>query len=147
MLTLPQTAEYALRAIYFIAEAPGGDPVRVGDIAAALKVPRNYLSKTLFQLARAGVLRSTRGPRGGFQLAKPPARLTLAEIVAPFLPAGKRACVLGRPTCSDAAPCPAHGSWKQIADRMRAFFGATTVADLLAAPQRRQSISGRQRGA
>lgn len=131
MLTLPQTAEYALRAIYFIAEAPAGEPVRVGDIAAALKVPRNYLSKTLYQLARAGVLQSTRGPRGGFQLGKPPARLTLAEVVGPFLPADGHACVLGRATCSDAAPCAAHGRWKGVADRMRTFFDQTTIADLI----------------
>ena len=102
MLTLPQTAEYALRAVAFIAEAPDGGPVRVGDIAVALKAPRNYLSKTLYRLVGAGVLRSTRGPHGGFQLAKPPTRLTLTEIVGPFLPAEGRTCVLGRTRCSDA---------------------------------------------
>ncbi len=56
MLTLPQTAEYALRAVYVIAEAPGNVPVRVGKIAAALEVSRHYLSKTLYQLASAGVV-------------------------------------------------------------------------------------------
>lgn len=132
MLTLPQTAEYALRAVYFIAEAPGGEPVRVGEIAAALRVPRNYLSKTLHQLARARVLRSTRGPLGGFQLAVPAERLTLAQVVGPFLPAEGRACVLGRTACSDAAPCAAHEHWKAVAEQMRAFFRRTTVADLLA---------------
>jgi Rrf2 family protein len=133
MLTLPRTAAYALRAVEFIAGAPAGEPVRVGEIAAALKVPRNYLSKTLHQLARAGVLHSTRGPRGGFRLAKRPARLTLAEVVGPFLPAEGRVCVLGRAACSDSAPCPAHGRWKEVAALMRGFFARTTVADLTAA--------------
>lgn len=134
MLKLPQTAEYALRAVYYIAEAPDEAPVRVSDVAAALGVPRNYLSKTLHQLARAGVLHSTRGPRGGFRLASAPGRLTLAEVVGPFLPAEGRACVLGRPRCSDAAPCAAHGRWKLVAERMREFFGNTTVGDLIASP-------------
>ena len=139
MLTLPQTAEYALRAVYFIAEAPAGEPVRVGDIAAALDVPRNYLSKTLHQLVRAGVLQSTRGPLGGFQLATTPARLPLGDIVRPFLPAEGRACVLGRPSCSDISPCAAHEMWKEASSRMRAFFDRTTVADLIDAgvPSRR----------
>lgn len=131
MLTLPQTAEYALRAVYFIAESPDDAPVRVDDVAEALKIPRNYLSKTLHQLARAGVLRSTRGPLGGFQLAKPADRLTLMEVVGPFLPAEGRACVLGRATCSDAAPCAAHHRWKLVSERMRTFFGGTTIADLV----------------
>ena len=131
MLTLPQTAEYALRAVYFIAESPGGAPVPVGDIASALQVPRNYLSKTLHQLARAGILQSTRGPLGGFQLAYPPERLVLGAIVRPFLPAEGKACVLGRPRCSDLAPCAAHHLWKDAAERMRRFFDDTTVADLM----------------
>jgi Rrf2 family protein len=83
------------------------------------------------------VLHSTRGPRGGFRLAAPPERITLAEVVGPFLPAEGRACVLGRSRCSDAAPCAAHHRWKLVAERMRTFFGETTVADLIAAPNER----------
>jgi Rrf2 family protein len=131
MLTLPQTAEYALRAVYYLGESPGGAPVPVSDIASALQVPRNYLSKTLHQLAKAGILHSTRGPLGGFQLARAPDRLVLGEVVRPFLPAEGRACVLGRPRCSDLTPCAAHHRWKEAADRMRHFFDHTTVADLL----------------
>ena len=131
MLTLPQTAEYALRAVYFIADSPGGAPVPVSDIASALHVPRNYLSKTLHQLARVGILQSTRGPLGGFQLAHPPERLVLGAIVRPFLPPEGKACVLGRPRCSDLTPCAAHHRWKDASERMRRFFDDTTVADLL----------------
>ena len=62
-MLLSQTSEYALRAVLYIAECDG--PVSVGEIAEAVGVPQNYLSKTLHQLARAGVLRSARGPAGG----------------------------------------------------------------------------------
>ena len=134
MLRLPQTAEYALRAVYFIAEAAEDAPVGVEAIAAATKIPRNYLSKTLYQLVGAGVLSSTRGPRGGFWLAKLPSRIALAEIIRPFLPPEGRVCVLGRATCSDAAPCAAHERWKAVAQPMRGFFAHTTVADLVDAP-------------
>ena len=137
MLTLPQTAEYALRAVNFIAEGSGARPLQVGEIAAAIKVPRNYLSKTLHQLARAGVLRSTRGPNGGFVLGKPAGELTLAEVVGPFLPAEGRACVLGRARCNDAAPCAAHHHWKPVSERLRTFFEATTIADLGGKPMPR----------
>ncbi|MEK6688644.1 MAG: Rrf2 family transcriptional regulator, partial [Gemmatimonadota bacterium] len=60
MVGLPQTAEYALRAVLHIASKP--DLVRVATLAEELDIPRNYLSKTLHQLARAGILQSTRGP-------------------------------------------------------------------------------------
>ncbi len=127
---LSQTAEYALRAVLHLAERPPGHPVPVGDIAEALDVPRNYLSKTLHQLARAGVLTSTFGPGGGFQLAAPAESLALARVVGPFDSAGTRHCLLGRARCADADPCPAHARWKGISAQIEQFFAATTVADL-----------------
>ena len=135
MLTLPQTAEYALKAVAYIAAAEAeGRPARVPEIAEALDVPRNYLSKTLHQLARAGVLLSTRGPQGGFRLAHAPDRVHQNTIVAPFLPAGGPVCILGRNACSDVRPCAAHHRWKPVREQMNAFFAKTSVADLLASP-------------
>lgn len=131
MLSLPQTAIYALRAVYAIAEQEQGAPVRVDEIAARLKVPRNYLSKTLHQLTRAGVLKSVRGPKGGFTLVKRAAQLPLSDVITPFLPQEGKLCVMGRGACNDRNPCAAHHRWKVVAAEMRTFFNRTTVADLV----------------
>lgn len=125
------TSQYAIRAVVYIATRGADHPVRVTPMAAALKVPRNYLSKTLHLLARAGVLRSTRGPLGGFQLAVPPAKLTLARVTAPFDEAGARHCLLGRPQCSAQRPCAAHASWSALSDSLQDFFQRTTIEDLV----------------
>jgi Rrf2 family protein len=125
------TSQYAIRAVVYVATHATEAPVRVAPMAAALKVPRNYLSKTLHLLARAGVLRSTRGPLGGFQLAVPAAKLTLARVTAPFDEAGARHCLLGRPRCGDDHPCAAHAHWSAVSDSLQTFFRETTVADLL----------------
>ncbi|NOT07337.1 MAG: Rrf2 family transcriptional regulator [Gemmatimonadales bacterium] len=115
----------------YIAEHAADGPVRVDDIAAALRTPRNYLSKTLHILARAGVLRSARGPKGGFQLADPPDRLALSRVVGPFEPAGERRCLVGRANCGDTHPCQAHHRWSRVAASVENFFRQTMVADLL----------------
>lgn len=128
---LSQTAEYALRAVLHIAEHGTDHPVPVGDIAVALDVPRNYLSKTLHQLSRAGVVTSTFGPGGGFMLGARPEALTLDRIIAPFDTSSERHCLLGQARCRDSAPCPAHGRWKNIAEQIHAFFATTSVADIL----------------
>jgi Rrf2 family protein len=129
---LSQTAEYALRTVLLIAERGVAGPVGVDQIAQELGVPRNYLSKTLHQLARAGVLSSTRGPGGGFRLAVPAARLRLVRVIEPFddIGAGRR-CLLGRPVCSDRTACRVHGRWKATGEAVAAFFQDTTVAELL----------------
>lgn len=128
---LNSTAQTALRAVLCIAEQGDDRPMRVDDIAAALDCPRNYLSKTLHALTRAGILNSTRGPKGGFRLADPAARLALARVVRPFEPAGERRCLMGRATCGDAHPCVVHHRWSRTAAAVENFFGQTTVADLL----------------
>jgi Rrf2 family protein len=133
---LSQTAEYALRAVLFLADRDGA-PASVDDIAAALHVPRNYLSKTLHRLAAEGVLASARGRGGGFRLAVDPGRLTLLRIVEPFdRLTGERRCLLGRPECSDRSPCPAHRQWGAVSERVAAFFRERTVADLLRGGER-----------
>ena len=116
----------------YVATNGADTPVRVGPIASALGVPQNYLSKTLHQLARAGVLRSVRGPRGGFQLAVPPERLTLTRVVGQFDEVGQRHCLLGRPQCGDRSPCAAHVRWAALSESLQGFFGGTTIADLMA---------------
>ena len=129
---LSQTAEYALRTVLFLGDHQDRTLVRVGELAETLGIPRNYLSKTLHQLARAGVLASSRGKLGGFRLARPADRISLAEVIAPFDgPTAARTCLLGRAVCSDQCPCAAHARWKGVSARVSDFFRETTVAELL----------------
>jgi len=129
---LSQTAEYALRAVLYLAQSDDPKPVRVGQVASALRIPRNYLSKIFHQLARGGVLVSLRGKAGGFQLAGPPDQLALSAIVRPFDRLDeRRRCLLGRPQCTDRNACTAHTRWKEVAEKVADFFRETTVADLL----------------
>lgn len=130
-MLLSQTAEYALRAVIHIAQHAGDGPVRANAIAPALGVPANYLAKTLHQLVRAGVLRSARGPQGGFRLARPAAALTIAQIVACFTDTGERRCLLADRPCGEDPGCPVHARWRPVAAHMYGFLGTTTIADLL----------------
>jgi Rrf2 family protein len=130
---LSNTAESALRAVLYLARHAQEHAVRVDEMAEALAVPRNYLSKTLHILAKRGVLASTRGPRGGFMLGVPASELTLNAIVEPFDPIeARKTCLLGRKKCSDRDPCTVHWRWRSIADQIANFFQQTTVGDLIA---------------
>ena len=128
---LSSTAQQALHAVVCIASNRDAGPVRVDEVAAVLECPRNYLSKTLHVLARAKVLRSERGPRGGFRLAAPAGKTTLAHVIAPFRPAEERRCLVGRASCGTSNPCAAHDRWSKVQRRMDDFFEKTTIAMLL----------------
>jgi len=129
---LSATAEYAVRAVVYLARDGTGGPVQAQALAEATDVPISYMRKVLHELVRAGVLESTRGKHGGFRLAVRPEKLQLLTVVSRFdrIRPGKR-CLLGRQECSDQDPCPVHDRWKAAAEEVASFFSETTVADVL----------------
>jgi Rrf2 family protein len=141
LMWLNGTAQTALHAVLCIAESASAGPVSVSTIAARLSCPRNYLSKTLHQLARAGILRAVRGPAGGFLLAVRAEALSLAMVIAPLVHRTQPRCLLGRPTCQDKTPCPAHDRWSALRGAFDDFLQQTSIADLLASPDQLALVS------
>jgi Rrf2 family protein len=107
--------------------------VRADEIASKLDVPRNYLSKILHELARTGLLSSTRGRKGGFCLGRSPSEITLLQVVEQFESFGEeRACFLGQLECSDGNPCAMHGRWSTVRDRVDRLLEGTTLLEVAA---------------
>ncbi|HYC50367.1 MAG TPA: Rrf2 family transcriptional regulator [Gemmatimonadaceae bacterium] len=127
---LSQTVEYALRATLYIARQ-GTRAVRIPEIAAEVDAPPGYLSKILGQLAREGILESTRGRTGGFRLASTQRRATLGSIIAVFGEPERRRCLLGHGVCGRNPDCAVHDKWAPIAQTSSDFFAHTTLADLV----------------
>lgn len=136
---LSMTSDHALRAVLVLARYYGQRPVRANEIAEQTATPGNYLAKTLNALAKAGVVTSSRGPTGGFALAQPPHRITLARVVDCFdEPRAQTRCLLGTRPCDPQRPCSAHAVWTEVQQARRAPLAQTTVADLL--DQRRGTV-------
>ena len=127
---LSHTAEYALRAMLYLAQR-SPEPVRLPEIAAEIRAPSRYLAKILSQLARAGVLNSTRGPAGGFQLAAGHQDASLFSIIAVFEQPTHRRCLLGHGVCGHNPGCTVHEKWAPIAQSTADFFARTTIGELV----------------
>lgn len=128
---LNQSAEYALRALLYMAQGDGS-AYKASAIAGALGIPTAYLGKVVQQLAKAGVLTSGRGPTGGYSLARGPGEISLGEIAAPFQALRPQSqCLLGNRTCDRAQPCVSHDRWRRINDEVAAHLNNTTLADML----------------
>jgi Rrf2 family protein len=80
-MKLSRSTGYAVLAVGYIAQRQGQGVVLSQDIAEAYDIPLEYLLKILQQLVRANILRSKRGPRGGFSLARPTTKITMLEII------------------------------------------------------------------
>ena len=130
---LSQTAEYALRAIVYLA-GRDGKPVTAQNLAVAARVPADYLSKVLRILGRTGIVLAQRGKRGGFLLAKPAETLTILDVVNAVNPIPRiHTCPL-RIRSHGSHLCALHKRIDTAMVMMEEAFGATTIADILNDP-------------
>jgi Rrf2 family iron-sulfur cluster assembly transcriptional regulator len=127
-MLLSQTAEYALRAMAWLAYDRPDAPVRAQDLSAGTGIPPHYLSKILRRLVLAGLLESQKGQGGGFSLARPPEAITFEEVLIAVdaYPVQGR-CAFGWGACSEANPCPLHSSWTLLSDAVHTWAANTTL--------------------
>ena len=120
----------------------------VKQIAAEEDIPTHFLAKILQQLARKGLLRSSKGPTGGFSLRVPADEVRLLDIVEALDGLTEyEKCASGLSECSDDMPCPLHDSWKGLRSRIMDYLGRNTIADLAKAlEQKRRMIDKQRRG-
>lgn len=149
-MLLPQTAEYALRALACLVDLDASEGLRSADIAERSGVPGAYLQKVLRRLVEAGLLDSQRGHGGGFRLARKPSAIRFLDVLeATEFDMNPKACAFGWDRCDVARPCPLHPAYAELKDTMREWAARTTLADVLpvarSRPTRQPASSGRRR--
>jgi Rrf2 family transcriptional regulator, iron-sulfur cluster assembly transcription factor len=126
-----RSSEYAIRAFIHLATVPEGKYAMVKQIAEQEGVPAHFLAKILQQLARKGLLRSSKGPTGGFTLRVPAEDISLMQIVDALDGlTDYHKCPTGLAECTDTAPCGMHDTWKGLRSRIMEYLDRTTIADL-----------------
>ena len=138
-----RSAEYAIRAFVNLAQVQEGKYAMVKNIAQEEGIPAHFLAKILQQLARKGLLRSSKGPTGGFALRVTAVDVRLLDIVealdglAPY-----QQCASGLAECSDEMPCSMHDSWIGLRSRIMDYLWKNTIADLVKAlDQKKKSLA------
>ncbi|MCA9119456.1 MAG: Rrf2 family transcriptional regulator [Planctomycetaceae bacterium] len=136
---ISQTAEYALRAVVYLADQEGAPRTNV-QIAEATQVPTGYLAKVMQGLSRARIVNSQRGLNGGFTLKQLPTELTVLEVINAIDPIRRiHECPLGLPSHGKSL-CPLHQRIDNAAASVEAAFGDTTITDLLDVPKARRPL-------
>lgn len=128
---ISQTAEYALRAMVYLAQYPDR-PRTNQQIARVARVPVGYLAKVLQSLSKAGLIRSRRGLGGGFTLAKPAREVTIYEIVQAVDPIPRlTSCPLNLKAHRERL-CPLHRRLDNAWELVEQSFRQTTLWELIA---------------
>jgi Rrf2 family transcriptional regulator, cysteine metabolism repressor len=116
VLVITSKSPYAVRALTELARRGSSAPVPIGEIARARGIPVQFLEGLFATLRRAGILQSQRGVKGGYTFARPPAEISVLEVVE----------LLEGELGPDAAGPP----WTELVDSVKSVLRSSTIADV-----------------
>jgi Rrf2 family cysteine metabolism transcriptional repressor len=131
--------EYGVRLMVQLARHYGRGPVSLAGVAAEEDLPRAYLEQLVVSLRAAGLVTSTRGAHGGYELARAPETIAMGEVLRALEgPIAPMICASDDPehatTCARSARCTVNVLWVRVRDAVTTALDSMTLADL--APQR-----------
>lgn len=133
-MRLSTKGRYAVMAMVDLARHGSDGPVALADIALRREISLPYLEQLFAKLRRGGLVRSVRGPGGGYLLAQPSGGLRIADIiVAVDEPIQATRCEKHSPLgChSDKSRCLTHDLWEELGNQIHLYLSSITVEDVL----------------
>jgi len=129
---LSRPAEYALRAMTYLARLESDERIQTRSLAEAINVPAPFLSKIMRSLTSVGILDAKKGHHGGFILARPPGDVRFIDILraVDFEPTADH-CLFGLGNCDANNPCPLHPEWSILKGQIEDWARSHTLGDFL----------------
>ncbi|MEW6568553.1 MAG: Rrf2 family transcriptional regulator [Chloroflexota bacterium] len=131
-MQITRQADYAVRAVLYLAGLGENGRAPTGQIARKQHVPPSFLAKIVSQLSVAGVLHTSRGARGGVSLARDPHDISLLEVIEVIDgPIALNECVIDPTVCDYRDDCPVHRIWCESQEYLVGHLKRTTFGELL----------------
>ncbi|MDA0262163.1 MAG: Rrf2 family transcriptional regulator [Proteobacteria bacterium] len=134
-MKLSTKGRYAVMAMVDLTMAGAGAPVSLADIADRQEISVSYLEQLFAKMRRHGLVKSVRGPGGGYVLGRLPEELRISDIVRAVDESLKQTrCTTGSATgCSGSqGRCVAHDLWEELGNQIHLFLSSVTLADVVA---------------
>ena len=123
---------YGVRILADIAAHQNGAPRLIREISESQKLSQKYVSRLVLALKKGGFIKSIRGARGGYILAKNPNDMNLLEVLEAMEgPISLAKCVLNPKKCKESAHCVTRNVWCALNGRVRESFAAIKMAEVL----------------
>ena len=138
-MKISRKADYALRAVLYIAKQPAEKRNSINAIAESESVPRDFLAKILKELTRSEILKSYQGVHGGYQMAKAPNQVSVLDVIeAMDGPLGLNLCVRGEDgcDCEKSQRCSMYPFWDKMQKQVKSMLKNETVGKMKTAKSR-----------
>jgi len=133
-MRLSTKGRYAVMAMIDLAANSAGQPVSLADIATRQDISLSYLEQLFARLRKGGLVKSVRGPGGGYLLAFPAESTRISDIIlAVDEPIRTTRCFLGSPAGCHAnrSRCQTHDLWEELGNQIHRFLSSVSVADVV----------------
>lgn len=118
-MRLTRAADYGIRALVYLATQPPDKVCLISDISARQDIPEKFLAKIMQILSKGGIVRSYRGVKGGFSLARSPKDINLRQIIECIEDRiALNTCLIGDRSCDRTPDCPVHPIWREAQARL-----------------------------
>jgi len=144
-MKLTRGGEYGIRGVLYLAKQAEGKVSMLSAIAKDQEVPPRFLAKIFQALAKAGLVKSHRGAKGGFSLAKPAAEISVRDVIEAIEgPLRLNVCLVAEGECQRDQFCPVHSVWGRAQEQMIGVLGQANFGDLARAEreQERERAAG-----
>jgi len=132
-MQITRQADYATRAILYLARNRNGKRVATSQVAKEQKIPSSFLAKIISQLSIAGMLHTSRGAHGGISLARNPEQITLLQVIEAIDgPIQLNVCIGREGVCSFEDNCPIQLVWCDAQNELITKLRNTNFAQLIA---------------
>lgn len=132
-MRLTARSEYGVLALIDLACRYGGGPVSARGVAERQHIPGKFLEQLFVSLRQAGLVTAVRGARGGFELSRPPATITVLDVVEALEGPLQPTLCGGGAACERGSACAAASVWKRATDALRSVLTTTSLAELAGA--------------
>ncbi len=130
-MQITRAAEYAIRGVLYLCSQPPGAVCLLSEISERQDIPPSFLSKIFQNLARAGIVSSTRGTGGGFTLIKDPTDITLLDVVEAIEgQISLNVCLTNGQSCDRRTTCAVHEVWHEAQVHLLNLLRSRTFAQL-----------------
>jgi Rrf2 family iron-sulfur cluster assembly transcriptional regulator len=130
-LKLTSKGRYAVTAILDLAFHSTSGPVTLSDISKRQDISLSYLEQLFTRLRKQQLVRSTRGPGGGYSLNRPASQIAVAEIVSAVDETVDTTRCSGANNCHDGHQCLAHELWDDLSQQIYSFLNDISLQDLM----------------
>lgn len=130
-MRLTTKGRYAVTAVLDLAIHQGDGPIALADIAQRQGISLSYLEQLFAKLRKRGLVHSVRGPGGGYNLARDPAAIHIAEVITAVDENVDTTRCGGQHNCNGDGPCLTHDLWMDLSDRIYGYLTNISLRDLV----------------